>query len=739
MLRGVWICPECRSIYTERGQTCERDSAPLAEVQAHQTKSRYPLLGKVVGDRYHLIGGLGQGGLGTVYLAQHLHLGQLFAVKFLDVDALIEQDKKQKSETRRDFLKEARVASLIRHDSVVRVSDFGEHDRLPFLVMEYVPGPSLLHVIGQRGRFPEDEAISIARRIGEALDAFHERRLVHRDLKPANVILDPRGDGRLTLVDLGLVKDLSGPGGRASTHPMALRGTPGYLAPEQVPAWVLGGAGVRATTDKALVDARVDIYALGVILYEMLAGVSPYPDGTNTQIIVYCCTRDPIPFTEVHPPVRLRPGLAELVYDTMSRDPARRPQSAADFLEQLDAVAMGVSASRTSWPALVLPDRPSVPRMKDSLAGLVLPSSVLTVPPRKQTGMLLGAQPQTGLPGAGLPEAGMASLGSFEMEATHVFNEPEPAPALVHPRPAIEDATMDSPVDAFDDLPDLSESDPVTLAPGDETVVADDLPDLDSFELDDDFGDTDFTEASTRVDEYTGSMAADLGPRVEAALLASVRGGRTPEPPPPPLRAPKKRKGMGMVLIGLTAALLTALIVWMLSDPPEPVTVTPAVDSATPVVVPKRITPNEAVKAVPATIGGPDAAPLSVASVAPVSATPISAAPITAAPPTAAPATAAPATAAPATTAAAPTTRRRRRPPVKPPPVKAPATKAPPSKTKNLAALIRKGDRAFNQKRHAAALSHYQAFLKDAPADHPKVNDIKRRIPYLRKLIKPAP
>ena len=730
MLPAVWICPECRSIYTERGQTCERDSAPLAEVQAHQTKSRYPLLGKVVGDRYHLIGGLGQGGLGTVYLAQHLHLGQLFAVKFLDVDALIEQDKKQKQETRRDFLKEARVASLIRHDSVVRVSDFGEHERLPFLVMEYVPGPSLLHVIGQRGRFPEEEAISIARRIGEALDAFHERRLVHRDLKPANVILDPRGDGRLTLVDLGLVKDLSGPGGRASTHPMALRGTPGYLAPEQVPAWVLGGAGVRATNDKALVDARVDIYALGVILYEMLAGVSPYPDGTNTQIIVYCCTRDAIPFTEVHPPVRLRPGLAELVYDTMSRDPSRRPQSAADFLEQLDAVAMGVSASRTSWPALVLPDRPSVPRLKDSLAGLVLPSSVLTVPPRKQTGMLLGD----------IPEAGLASLGSFEMEATQVFNEPEPAPPVIsNARPLIQplnEATMDSPIDAFDDLPDLSQSDPITLAPGDETVVADDLPDLDSFELDDDF-----TEASTRVDEYTGSMAADLGPRVEAALRPAVRAGRPQEPPPPPLRSSTGRKGLGMLLIGLTAALITALIVWMLSDPPAPVTVTPTVQSAMPVVVPMRIAPNEAVKAVPASRGGPDAVPppvdAALPSAAPATVTTASAAPATTAPATdaPAPATDAPASAAPAT-AAAPATRAR---PRRRPPVKATPSKAPPSKTKNLAGLIRKGDRAFNQKRHQDALTHYRAFLKDAPADHPKANDIKRRIPYLLKLIKRSP
>lgn len=689
----MWICPECRSIYTERAQTCERDQAPLAEVQAHQTKSRYPLLGKVVGDRYHLIGGLGQGGLGTVYLAQHLHLGQLFAVKFLDVDALIEQDKKQKQETRRDFLKEARVASLIRHDAVVRVSDFGEHERLPFLVMEYVPGPSLLHVLGQRGRFPEEEAISIARRIAEALDAFHDRRLVHRDLKPANVILDPRGDGQLTLVDLGLVKDLSGPGGKASTHPLALRGTPGYLAPEQVPAWVLGGAGVHAPKNKALVDARVDIYALGVILYEMLAGVSPYPEGTNTQIIVYCCTRDPIPFTDVHPPVRLRPGLAELVYDTMSRDPSRRPQSAADFLEQLDAVTMGVSASRTSWPALVLPDRPSRPGTEDSLAGLVLPSSVLSVPPPKQAGLLLDD----------IPEASMGSLGSFELEPTFVYNEGATATQV-----PLDEATVDSPVDAFDDLPDLSER-PSTLVPGDETVVADELPNLDSFDLD-----SDFSEARTRIDDYNQNLADDLSGQVEAALLPSVRGDRPQEPPPPPLRKPQRKKGLaGLLIIGAVAALLTVLLVWRFADDPD-TPVKPAAAAPVSVQVPRV---DEPVRAVPIP---------RIPSASPITAAPPSMAPVTAVPVSAAPVTAAPATTTPASAASkAPATRKRRRP-----------TRRRPSGAEVLATLIRKGDRAYSQGRPADALRQYQTFLSKAPADHPQRATIMRRVTALKRALR---
>ena len=356
MLPLVFICPECRTVYKKALTHCERDGEPLSEVQAHQSKARYPLLGRVVDDRYHLIGGLGQGGLGTVYLAQHLHLEQLFAVKFLDLETVgLDVSRDQKAEHLRDFMKEARVASLIRHDAVVRVSDFGEFDGLPYLVMDYVPGPSLLQMLAEHGRFGVPEAINIARRIAEALNAFHERQLVHRDLKPANVILDPRGNGQLTLVDLGLVKDISGHGGKASTHPMALRGTPGYLAPEQVPPWVISSVSTVQPSEKQLVDARVDVYALGVILYEMVAGVSPYPDGSNTQIIVYACTRDPLPIEGVEPPVRLIPGLEDLIYTTMARDPNARPQTARDFIEHLDEVAMG-RAMQGSWPVMILPD-----------------------------------------------------------------------------------------------------------------------------------------------------------------------------------------------------------------------------------------------------------------------------------------------------------------------------------------------------------------------------------------------
>lgn len=450
----VWICPECRSTYTSPLVVCERDGVEVAEVLAHQTKSRYPLLGEVVGDRYHLIGGLGQGGLGTVYLARHLTLDQLLAVKFLDLSTLgPEISDSQRNDYQRDFLKEARVASLIRHDAVVRVSDFGDFKGLPFLVMEYVPGPSLLQMLANQGRFPLEEALNVVRRIAEALEAFHERRLVHRDLKPANVILDPRGGGRLTLVDLGLVKDISGPSGRASTHPMALRGTPGYLAPEQVPAWVLSSAGIDGG-EKQPVTARVDIYALGVIFYELVAGISPYPDGSNTRIIIHACTRDPLPLTDIHD-LSVPPAIEALIYETMARDPNQRPASASAFLARLDEITyalwgganesvergaaqigppMGLNAETTYESEEIFDDDPT------SLGAVVDPVNLGEAMARRGAAPMMSsfASPSTNLAanltpvgGVGFPQ-GASPSPSAELAARlqrPVVEPPPPAPA----------------------------------------------------------------------------------------------------------------------------------------------------------------------------------------------------------------------------------------------------------------------------------------------------------------------
>lgn len=526
-LPPVWICPECRTLYKKPRRKCDRDDAPLAEVQAHQVKSRYPLLGKVVGDRYHLIGGLGQGGLGTVYLAQHLHLEQLFAVKFLDLETVgLDVGRDQKEEYSRDFMREARVASVIRHESVVRVSDFGIYEKMPFLVMDYVPGPSLLQMLAERGRFEVSAAINIARQIADALGAFHERRLVHRDLKPANVILDPRGDGRLTLVDLGLVKDVSGHGGKASTHPMALRGTPGYLAPEQVPAWVLSGIGAMANKEKMVVDARADLYALGVLFYEMLAGVSPYPDGSNTQIIIWACTKDPLPLSGVDPPLKLMPGLEQLIYDTMSRDLDRRPESAQAFIERLDAVAMG-PALQGSWPVMVVPGHRGRQRTGPQLP----PPPVDGGPPEQKP------SPPPGRPSGDLPfdvddEAGQTDTNvEFLASVDGLMDDSQ--------------AEMPTAIEGYvDDSEDMAPTqvEPLGRRTGPAGLAAMIETQISHLDIDE--------EEPTK---------ADMPPMM---LIGS--GFRLEEPAPPVVEEPPDRRRTGLLLALPLVAIVTGLAVWLL-------------------------------------------------------------------------------------------------------------------------------------------------------------------------------
>ena len=683
----MWICPECRSVYEKRATVCERDGAPVAEVQAHQTKSRYPLLGKVIGERYHLIGGLGQGGLGTVYLAKHLHLGQLFAVKFLDLDLLGTPDEKQKEGYRKDFVKEARVASLVRHDAVVKVSDYGEYDGMPFLVMEYVPGPSLLHVLANQGRFEESEAINIARRIAEALNAFHERQLVHRDLKPANVILDPRGGGRLTLVDLGLVKDLTGEAGKASTHPLALRGTPGYLAPEQVPPWVLSGAGHRNTGSKQLVDARVDIYALGVILYEMLAGVSPYPDGTSTQIIVYACTKDPISLQTITPPITMRPGLEALVYSTMAGDPELRPASASAFLELLDEVTIGPDLD-ASWPAVS--HRSSMDMSIDFDESVV------------GTNVFDRSSDDLGPLGDG-PDSIDGGLGTF---GSH--------DSLLEP-PEIEIKTIEADIDSFNYGPDHEDdpSDDLEML-SNHDLMSVDLMSVDLMSVDDE---------ATRVDiDGYGSVASMVVPseRPVRKVTGSVEQPSQPNAligrgvdetePPPPLRT--RNRSMWLLLIPLLIGI--SAIVWFMSRTPTQAQ-KPVVGTKEPASDPVDVT---VVTATPIDASTPpDARPKPVVKTAPARPAP------------------------PKSVKKKPT----KKPVQKQPTKKKPAQKKP-KRTKSaaedapppvdaIAQALSRGDRAYKALNFKTALRQYQTFRRLADRRHKRFAAVGQRIIALKKLI----
>src|SRR5689334_4677181 len=214
------------------------------------------LPGTLLAGRYRIIGLLGRGGMGEVYRATDLTLGQSVALKFLPPEA------SQNPRLLERFHGEVRVARMVSHPNICRVFDIGVVDGAPFLSMEYVDGEDLASLLTRIGRLPSDKALETARKLCAGLAAAHDRDVIHRDLKPQNIKINKRGE--VVIMDFGLAAiadQLSGAEVR--------NGTPAYMAPEQL----RGDA----------VTARSDIYALGLVLYELFTGKRPYESAQSVQ------------------------------------------------------------------------------------------------------------------------------------------------------------------------------------------------------------------------------------------------------------------------------------------------------------------------------------------------------------------------------------------------------------------------------------------------------------------------
>lgn len=219
-------------------------------------RGRDPYIGLILGDRYRVIERIGEGGMGAVYAAEHLLLGRSVALKLLHPEFVARAD------VRRRFENEARAAAAIGHPGIVQPLDVGRaSDGTPFLVFERLEGSDLEAHLVEHGALPVDEAVGIARAIADAVGAAHDQGIVHRDLKPANIFL--HGQARMVKVlDFGVSKVRESLAG-VSTQTGAFMGTPAYMAPEQL-------------TDASKVDARADVYALGVVLFQLLTGELPH-------------------------------------------------------------------------------------------------------------------------------------------------------------------------------------------------------------------------------------------------------------------------------------------------------------------------------------------------------------------------------------------------------------------------------------------------------------------------------
>ncbi len=391
-------------------QSASQDAAEALELLRAPRGSEYDkLLGTTLDGRYYVEKKIGEGGMGVVFSARHAVIERPLAIKVLKREAM------RDTATIRRFVQEAKAASRIGHPNIVDVTDFGTTpDGMTYSVMEFVPGITLGAAIRAAGPFGQARAMRITAQIARALAAAHDKGIVHRDLKPENVFLLDR-DGRpdfVKIVDFGIAK-VTPPRGKTNeprlTRAGSVFGTPEYMAPEQ--------AAGRSDT-----DGRVDIYALGVILYEMICGWVPHRGDSMVRTLAMQML-DPIePPSRVRPDLQIAPELEAIVMHALAKKREQRYQTMGELLTALDGI---------------LP-----PAVGQSVTG----SPVYTLAPLPP-----GADPNVT---PAVPAAPLASPGQLASPAPSTPSPPSPPTT-----PGVEPARVSSPLRRVRDEPEFTADD----------------------------------------------------------------------------------------------------------------------------------------------------------------------------------------------------------------------------------------------------------------------------------------
>jgi serine/threonine-protein kinase len=358
-------CAKCRDVVTAEGLRCPRDGSLVGDDPRDPKTSA--LVGKLVATRYRVVKQLGEGGMGEVFLAQHEALEKPVALKVLKHEYTEREDVVAR------FQQEAKSASRIKHPNVVDVFDFGQlDDGRFFLALEYLEGHDL-GVEMDKGRLSPSRSIDIVLHVCAALGAAHVADVVHRDMKPENVFLCRHGKTEtVKIVDFGIAKLRAigeglegGPKARRLTRAGAIFGTPEYMAPEQVEG-----------TD---VDARADVYAVGVMLYELLTGRVPF-SGTSPVHTLTLVVRDPVPkFHDVDPTHDVSAMLEAVVMQALEKSPGARFASMDELAAALRSTpeAMELPVPQVA-PRLLLPEVPLPPPAPPPRPSMI--SSALPIP-----------------------------------------------------------------------------------------------------------------------------------------------------------------------------------------------------------------------------------------------------------------------------------------------------------------------------------------------------------------------
>lgn len=284
-----------------------------------------PLIGRVLSDRFKVVRRIGRGGVGAVYLAMQAPFERPCALKVLRP-----RFEGNTEEFHRRFFLEASTAAKLRHPNNVAVFDYGRtEDDMYFMAMEYLEGRTLRDAIRAEGPFDEERATHIARQVCRALREAHHHGVIHRDVKPANIFLIDRYDEKdfVKVLDFGLVKDVTDDDGEDLTQAGQFMGSPKYVAPEQIQG--------RA------VDVRTDIYALGVVMYEMVTGRVPFDGGATVKTLIAHIKEDIVPLRRMNPSCSVTPLFEQVIYRCMAKEADDRFASMDELLGLLKQTPAG--------------------------------------------------------------------------------------------------------------------------------------------------------------------------------------------------------------------------------------------------------------------------------------------------------------------------------------------------------------------------------------------------------------
>jgi serine/threonine-protein kinase len=346
-----------------------------------------PLLGRVINEKFRILGFIARGGMGKVYRAEQVPLGRVCAIKILNPNYTGDHDP----EFHKRFFLEASMTSKLRHPNTVTIFDYGHtEDDVYYMAMEYLEGYTLHRAIRLAGHLPEERTTHIARQVCRSLREAHSMGVVHRDLKPANVYLLEHGDepDYVKVLDFGLVKDVSS-SSEELTRAGLFMGSPKYMAPEQI--------------NGGVIDSRTDIYALGVIMYEMVTGKVPYDRPKSVDILMAHVHEEVPPILKMNPAARISPPFEEAIMRCMAKNPDHRYRSMDEVLaalkrlgrspaaepsqsmtaDRMSSTGSGPTASRIvlgAGAAMAIPDGgpPSAPAVDRSIP---VPSSPSEFPP----------------------------------------------------------------------------------------------------------------------------------------------------------------------------------------------------------------------------------------------------------------------------------------------------------------------------------------------------------------------